>query len=57
MGKTEVRYQLRGLDDLNKMLKQRGDCMPLGSADELSTFRKATECELAEPAGRRRRVD
>jgi len=34
VGKTEVRYQLRGLDDLHKMLKQNGDWMPLGSADE-----------------------
>ena len=34
VGKTEVRYQLRGLDDLNKMLKQHGDWIPLGSADE-----------------------
>jgi hypothetical protein len=25
VGKTEVRYQLRGLDDLQKMLKQHGD--------------------------------
>jgi hypothetical protein len=34
VGKTEVRYQLRGLDDLHKMLKQHRDWMPLGSADE-----------------------
>jgi hypothetical protein len=34
VGKTEVRYQLRGLDDLHAMLKQHGDWMPLGSADE-----------------------
>ena len=34
VGKTEVRYQLRALDDLHKMLKQHGDWMPLGSADE-----------------------
>jgi hypothetical protein len=34
VGKTEVRYQLRGLDDLHKMLKQHGDWMSLGSADE-----------------------
>ena len=34
VGKTEVRYQLRGLDDLHKMLKQHADWMPLGSADE-----------------------
>jgi hypothetical protein len=34
VGKTEVRYQLRGLDDLHTMLKRHGDWMPLGSADE-----------------------
>lgn len=34
VGKTEVRYQLRGLDDLHTMLKKHGDWMPLGSADE-----------------------
>ena len=32
--KTEVRYQLRALDDLHAMLKAHGDWMPLGSADE-----------------------
>ncbi len=34
VGTTEVRYQLRGLDDLHAMLKRHGDWMPLGSADE-----------------------
>lgn len=34
VGKTELRYQLRALDDLATMLKARGDWMPLGSADE-----------------------
>jgi hypothetical protein len=34
VGKTEVRYQLRCLDDLHAMLKEHGDWMPLGSADE-----------------------
>jgi hypothetical protein len=34
VGKTELRYLLRCLDDLHAMLKQRGDWMPLGSADE-----------------------
>jgi hypothetical protein len=34
VGKTEVRYQLRCLDDLHAMLKAHGDWMPLGSADE-----------------------
>lgn len=34
VGKTELRYHLRCLDDLHRMLKERGDWMPLGSADE-----------------------
>src|SRR5689334_23160616 len=34
VGKTELRYQLRCLDDLKAMLTARGDWMPLGSADE-----------------------
>ncbi len=34
VGKTQLRYQLRAIDDLHKMLKQTGDWMPLGSADE-----------------------
>jgi hypothetical protein len=34
VGKTELRYQLRCLDDLQAMLKARGDWVPLGSADE-----------------------
>jgi hypothetical protein len=34
VGKTELRYQLRCLEDLQTMLKQHGDWMPLGSADE-----------------------
>ena len=34
VGKTELRYHLRSLDDLHKMLKAKGDWMPLGSADE-----------------------
>jgi hypothetical protein len=34
VGKTELRYQLRCLDDLHAMLKAYGDWMPLGSADE-----------------------
>ncbi len=32
--KTELRYQLRAIDDLNKMLKANGGWMSLGSADE-----------------------
>ena len=34
VGTTELRYDLRCLDDLHAMLKQHGDWMPLGSADE-----------------------
>lgn len=34
VGKTELRYHLRALTDLHKMLKAHGDWMPLGSADE-----------------------
>ena len=34
VGKTELRYQLRAIDDLHAMLKRHGDWIPLGSADE-----------------------
>jgi hypothetical protein len=34
VGKTELRYHLRCLQDLHAMLKAHGDWMPLGSADE-----------------------
>jgi hypothetical protein len=34
VGKTELRYHLRCLDDLREMLKAHGDWMLLGSADE-----------------------
>ena len=34
VGKTELKYHLRSLDDLHKMLKAKGDWIPLGSADE-----------------------
>ena len=34
VGKTELRYALRCLEDLHAMLKARGDWMALGSADE-----------------------
>jgi len=34
VGKTQLRYALRSIDDLHSMLKSRGDWMPLGSADE-----------------------
>jgi hypothetical protein len=34
VGKTELRYHLRCLDDLHAMLRAAGDWLPLGSADE-----------------------
>lgn len=34
VGKTELRYHLRCLDDAVAMLKKHGDWMPLGGADE-----------------------
>jgi hypothetical protein len=34
VGKTELRYHLRCLDDLHAMLAANGDWVPLGSADE-----------------------
>jgi hypothetical protein len=34
VGKTELRYQARAIEDLHAMLKKQGDWMPLGSADE-----------------------
>ncbi len=34
VGKTQLQYDLRCIDDLHAMLKARGDWMPLGSADE-----------------------
>jgi hypothetical protein len=34
VGKTQLRYHLSCLDDLHAMLKQHGDWMPLGNADE-----------------------
>jgi hypothetical protein len=34
VGTTQLRYHLRCIEDLHAMLKQRGDWMPLGGADE-----------------------
>jgi hypothetical protein len=34
VGTTELRYQLRCLDDLDAMLRAAGDWVPLGNADE-----------------------
>jgi hypothetical protein len=34
VGKTQLRYRLEAIDDLHAMLKERGDWLPLGGADE-----------------------
>jgi len=34
VGSTQLRYQMRAIEDLHAMLKKHGDWMPLGSADE-----------------------
>ncbi len=34
VGKTQLRYHLRAIDDLHAMLREHGDWLPLGSADE-----------------------
>ena len=34
VGKTQLKYQLRCIEDLHAMLKAHGDWMPLGGADE-----------------------
>ena len=42
VGKTELRYHLRCIDDLHEMLRARGDWIPLGSADEQQEARADT---------------
>jgi hypothetical protein len=34
VGATQLRYHLRCIDDLHAMLREHGDWMPLGNADE-----------------------
>ena len=42
VGKTELRYTLRCIDDLYEMLKSHGDWMLLGSADEQKSAAEGT---------------
>lgn len=42
VGKTELRYHLRCIDDLHAMLEKHGDWMLLGSADEQKTAAEGT---------------
>jgi hypothetical protein len=48
VGKTQLRYHLRCIDDLHAMLKAHGDWMLLGSADE----QKPTADDTVEAWGR-----
>ena len=42
VGKTELRYHLRCIEDLHAMLKAHGDWMLLGSADEQKSAAEGT---------------
>jgi len=42
VGKTELRYHLRCLEDTQKMLISFGDWMPLGNADEQKPVKEGT---------------
>ena len=42
VGSTQLRYHLSCIDDLHAMLKQHGDWMPLGSADEQKAAAEGT---------------
>jgi hypothetical protein len=42
VGKTELRYHLRSLDDLHAMLKGQDDWMALGNADEQKLAKEGT---------------
>lgn len=48
VGKTQLRYHLRCLEDLHAMLKEHGDWMLLGSADE----QKEAKADTVEAWGR-----
>ncbi|MEA2155922.1 MAG: hypothetical protein QOE11_2062 [Solirubrobacteraceae bacterium] len=42
VGKTTLSYRLRALDDLHAMLREHGDWMALGSADENKPAKEGT---------------
>jgi hypothetical protein len=42
VGKTELRYHVRCVEDLHAMLKERGEWVPLGSADEQKAAAEGT---------------
>jgi hypothetical protein len=42
VGTTTLRYDLRCIEDLHAMLREHGDWMPLGSADEQKEAQEGT---------------
>jgi len=42
VGGSQLKYQARAIEDLHAMLKQHGDWMPLGSADEQKSAAEGT---------------
>lgn len=42
VGTTQLRYQLRCIDDLHRMLVEHGDWMPLGNTDEQKPAKDGT---------------
>jgi hypothetical protein len=42
VGSTQLRYYLRAIDDLHAMLKDEGDWVPLGNADEQKEAKAGT---------------
>jgi hypothetical protein len=42
VGKTVLHYDIRSIDDLHRMLKNHGDWMELGSADEQKPAKEGT---------------
>ncbi|MEP7293318.1 MAG: DUF6855 family protein [Chloroflexota bacterium] len=42
VGTTELRYDVRAIEDLHKMLKEHGDWMELGAADEQKEAKEGT---------------
>ena len=42
VGKTQLSYQLRAVEDAHAMLKSHGDWMPLGNADEGKPTKEGT---------------
>ena len=51
VGKTELRYHLRCIEDLHAMLSAHGDWMPMGSADEQKPAAEGTVEAWARSSG------